>query len=581
MVQSIPPPAQPAESPIVLPVESADGLARQAALKAFSGFPAEAAGAVTYASRGRLLLIGSENDALSVAEILADALTCTVLAVRGRDVFPALRARTPTVPAANGPPVIRGSVESISGHLGEFRVGVSASYGLLGASANTLAPDATFDLILDLTTPPVLGWPVPPLGYYAPAGDTTRLEAALAELPEMRGEFEKPKFFRYDPDICAHGARGIRGCTRCLEVCPTLAISSLGEKIQVDPYLCQGAGSCSTACPTGAITYAYPAVSHLLEAVRAGLRAYREHGGENPQLLFHDAEAGRERWSRLAPRMPENVIPVQVEELGSAGMDVWLASLAYGAHRVALLATAAIPRTVMTEIGDQLRYARAVLAGMGHDPDRLWLVDPRAEDPALPSDADRASLPAAEPAQFQTFDEKRSTLRLAIDYLYAQAPAPRAFAPLPEGAPFGEIRVDRTACTLCMACVSVCPASAVTDGGDTPRLLFWEANCVQCGLCAAACPEMAITLSPRIVYDPEIRDRSRVLNEEPPFCCIRCGKPFATQSMIRSIRAKLGNHWMFQDPKAMERLQMCEDCRVRAMFDDEGGPMDVYGDRRV
>ena len=36
--------------------------------------------------------------------------------------------------------------------------------------------------------------------------------------------------------------------------------------------------------------------------------------------------------------------------------------------------------------------------------------------------------------------------------------------------------------------------------------------------------------------------------------------------------AKLGNHPMFQGA-ALERLKMCEDCRVKAMFKDSQGPM--------
>ena len=86
--------------------------------------------------------------------------------------------------------------------------------------------------------------------------------------PEMRGEFEKPKYFNLDPEICAHGRRGVRGCTRCLNVCPAWAITSAGETVTVDPNLCQGFGSCASVCPTGAITYAYPSTGDLLGYVR-------------------------------------------------------------------------------------------------------------------------------------------------------------------------------------------------------------------------------------------------------------------------------------------------------------------------
>jgi ferredoxin len=120
-----------------------------------------------------------------------------------------------------------------------------------------------------------------------------------------------------------------------------------------------------------------------------------------------------------------------------------------------------------------------------------------------------------------------------------------------------------------MACVSVCPASALYAGNDTPRLDFVEANCVQCGLCEQACPEDAIGLQSRFLFEREARNRRRVLNEEPPFHCVACGKAFATQAVIEKMQTKLASHRMFQDPAALRRLQMCGDCRVRDMFEND------------
>jgi len=149
---------------------------------------------------------------------------------------------------------------------------------------------------------------------------------------------------------------------------------------------------------------------------------------------------------------------------------------------------------------------------------------------------------------------------------------------LPAGAPFGELLVNADTCTLCMACVSVCPVSALSDGGSEPKLNFIEWNCVQCGLCELACPEDAITRHPRFVYDAALRRAKRVLNEDKPFHCVDCGKAFATTRVIESMRGKLAGHWMFQKPEAVKRLEMCEDCRVKDMFKDGGGLLDAHDD---
>ena len=104
--------------------------------------------------------------------------------------------------------------------------------------------------------------------------------------------------------------------------------------------------------------YSYPRLSDTLQQLRRLLQTYREAGGEDAVLLFHDAAAGREAVQRLATGMPERVIPIEVEEVGSVGMDVWLAALAYGAAAVRLLATPWVPAGVLREVNQQLDVAQ-------------------------------------------------------------------------------------------------------------------------------------------------------------------------------------------------------------------------------
>lgn len=68
----------------------------------------------------------------------------------------------------------------------------------------------------------------------------------------------------------------------------------------------------------------------------------------------------------------------------------------------------------------------------------------------------------------------------------------------------------------------------------------------------------------------------RVLKQEEPFPCIRCGKPFGVKSTIERVTAKLeGKHWMYQNSRSrLDVIKMCEDCRV-AVVTEEG--FDPYG----
>lgn len=518
--------------------------AREAALAAIAAVEVTPTTLVGYASAGRVLVIGPREAAEAAAARLAEPLRAAV--VFDGDV----RARQEAGRLVLGLPRGRYGIE---GYLGAFQLEGDAD------SLGELLKER-FDLVLDLFAEPVNQAPFPPPGYYATRGGREALEAALAGLPEMVGEFEKPKFFDYDPAICAHGRSGIQACTRCLDTCPADAISSLLdlERIEVDPHLCQGKGICASVCPTGAIRYLYPSLKDQLERVRHGLRAFREAGGRDPVLLLHV--------DSVAPEAPAaNVIPFPLEGLPSVGIEFWLTALAYGARGVWLYRHATMPARVADGLDEQRRFAAALLAGLGGSAEAIAWVGPG--DAALASGRREGLMPELAPATFGGLGGKRTVLFMAIDHLTQALGAPADPVALPAGAPLGRIHVDPERCTLCMGCVGVCPAKALSDGGDQPQLLFYEQNCVQCGLCEQACPERAITREARLLPDPAVRGQKTLLHEEAVFHCVRCGKPFATQKMIDRITAKLAGHHMFQDAESIRRLQMCDDCRVRDMFE--------------
>jgi ferredoxin len=521
-----------------------NGQARTAALAVAAAAETVPAGIVPYASAGTLLILGAEVPALAAAAQYQqqDNISCTVIVVETGATAVGKRDH-------GGITVLTATISELGGYLGAFRL------TLAGADSETILNEVTqgrqvFDLV------------------------AAALQQALAEIPGLVGEFEKPQFFNYNASICAHGRSGMTACTRCLEACPTDAIISLGNTIEVDPGLCQGVGSCATACPTGAITYSYPRLSDSLDRLRAMLKTYRDSGGVDAVVLFHDHEAGREVLATVAAQLPENILPVELEELGSVGLDTWLSALAYGASAVVLLDTPGSPASVVKEIRTQLGVAHALLEGMGYDAGVLHYADLQ-NSYLIDNITDIPLIKHQEPAGFAGLDEKRTVIRLAVEHLFATAGAQiRPLVTLPTGAPFGEVLLDQGRCTLCMACVSQCPASALSAGDETPQLGFIEANCVQCGLCCRTCPEDAIAISPRYLYDFPARNSRRILYEEEPFPCVVCGKPFATRSVIENITKKMQSHAMFQGA-ALERIRMCEDCRVNDIYGDEQGDAQV------
>ena len=124
-------------------------------------------------------------------------------------------------------------------------------------------------------------------------------------------------------------------------------------------------------CPSGAIRYAYPAPRDLMQALKAVLVAYRGAGGQAPRLLLHDAEGGHDLLRARAAQLPVDVLPLQVEEITAAGLDVWLSAIAYGASGVGLLLGPSRAGHEASTLDLQLRiepHQRRV-AGQRHDRD--------------------------------------------------------------------------------------------------------------------------------------------------------------------------------------------------------------------
>ncbi|HKK15422.1 MAG TPA: 4Fe-4S binding protein [Gammaproteobacteria bacterium] len=549
-----------------LSCSTTDGAARKQALEVLARKTWNSTAVVPYRSSGRLLIIDQvhadvdQQRAIALAkDLVADGFNCTVL-IGGLE--PDSRDQVCRKLSTQNITVVAGRLADLAGFMGQFTALLEGKREDTDLAQLGPAAGDYFDLVLDLNIPPFLQREVLPPGYYAPAEDREYLRAALEEIPHMTGEFGKPVYVKYQANICTHGSKGITGCTRCLDVCPADAIGEKGEKIEVNTSLCQGCGSCIMNCPTGALSYTWPPVHEWLIMMRDILATYRNAGGSSPDLLLYDDKATGALQAHI-DTLPDNLIPVPVEEIGSTGMDAWLSVLAYGAGSITLLVGDGTPRSILTGLRSQFSVAHAMLEGMGYAKERLCLVEAGGEKAFLTGNSGTRPRQENPAAGFNPF-EKHRTIRLALDHLYKYAPAPRESASLPDGATFGEIQVDHDSCTLCMSCVAICPVQALQHDASQLQLGFVELNCVQCGLCRNACPEDSITLLPRYVYDDVLAGKPRVLNEDEPFCCITCGKPFISRRMYEAITEKLAatGNWKVKKDVVPEWLQMCGHCRT-------------------
>ncbi|NVD06681.1 4Fe-4S dicluster domain-containing protein [Vibrio sp. JPW-9-11-11] len=507
---------------------------------------------VSYESGGHTLIVGPTSIIESAAQQLEQMGSITLLSTDGE-------------PSEHNNLFFANSVE-ISGFLGAFKV-VTDNKGVEVNLASIAINHDCFDIVLDLCLNSCMSEEVPVPGYYPVGRGYPKLAQALEEIPTLMGTFDKPKYFRLDTDLCAHSSRGVKGCERCVDACPAGALSSegtdkTGHKIEINPYLCQGVGTCATACPTEAIHYALPNPQETQKFIERTLANYESGGGLDPIILI--CSSRHESHTAMAlTLLPDNVIPIVVEELPSVGIDSWFAALANGATQVLFAASHHMPATILRTLNSEVSIAQTLLEQLGiakETIDVLYLESLQEGTPTLchePFDLALGELNG----------NKRQRLFTALDALAKSRIPVDNIVNLPVGAPYGDITCQSNDCTLCMSCVAVCPTRALHTDGTSPSLQFVEQDCVQCGLCVKACPEQVLTMTPRMNWDQKTRQDAKVIHQEKAAECVRCHKPFAPQSMIDMLQNKLRGHSHFADDAALNRIAMCEDCRVVDMFE--------------
>jgi ferredoxin len=338
---------------------------------------------------------------------------------------------------------------------------------------------------------------------------------------------------------------GVRRCGLCLDACPHGAVSAVGDGVAVDPAACTGCAACVTACPAGAMSVPGATLVQLeaqLEVLLAGPRpgiVLACETADLPDGVHRTPAESHERWLVLRVPCLSMVTPGWVLQIVASGGSVALrphadgCAEAWGAPR---RGRAAYCRSALRRCGVSDASRRVRMLTGSADEVLETLAAPRRGRRRLPG---RVVL--SEPTSTAI-----ALLRIA---------GGRSGRIAHTASPLGTVRLDPARCTLCGACATSCPTSALGLEVDAERTLlsYEHALCLPCGRCVSACPETALVLLRETTLEALAAERVEMAGSAHARC-VSCGRPIAPAATAARVREVLG--------LAIERPARCPACAV-------------------
>ncbi len=353
---------------------------------------------------------------------------------------------------------------------------------------------------------------------------------------------------------CAAGV----GCDICVDPCPQQAIRIAHGRVERDIVACEPCGICVAVCPAQATTDSTVTSTQLFAQI--GVLVDTTIGPAGPRGIAFVCSRATER------DLPESWYPVFVPCTGMVTSPWLLGALGQGADGVVAVPCYDSGCSLNNDarLHAEIEFGQAFLAAAGA---RSALI---GATPFALGDAASAPLAVESIAATNPYHGVPGPILLAIA---RAADAVGDFCVDHRASPLGLVNIDESACTLCEACVYVCPAGALIANHREAQLeVALDPNrCVGCKQCVRTCPERAQgAIDVRTVVDVGALDAgSRTLVRDATLRCARCESPIAALALVRVLRERLGPD---NDAAAQIIGRYCARCRGGAPLPMPGTP---------
>lgn len=372
------------------------------------------------------------------------------------------------------------------------------------------------------------------------------IEEVVKILRENISSYNYRKMISYDSSICQYHERREEICSKCEEVCPSVAITKDDEwkHLSFSQVDCHGCGGCVSVCPSGAIDYTPTDRESLYE-----LSTYYK----NTHPLIIPAKMDIED-SIVELKM--GVLPFTIEG------EKFL-------HESSLLTLAQIS-------GSQLIfYSDFISKGMG---DAIKILNDiymkkygkacillAKDESELKEALKEVSYVEGSYYNFGQADfNKREIFSVRLEHLVGEDNL--GVVQTGEHIHYGKVKVNAENCTLCLSCVGACNVGALVAEEKDLTLRLNPSICTSCGYCEVSCPEAdCITIERDIIELEPNWFNENILARDELFACVECGKEFATVKSVQKIAAQLAPIFA-SDPVKERSLYCCADCKPKIMM---------------
>lgn len=423
-------------------------------------------------------------------------------------------------------------LKNISGHIGNLQV--------------TVADDEE-DVILNVSQ--IVWFDAKQMGLNQSGTfdpNLSSIDEVIKTLKSNINSYSYKKFTTYDKTICQYDGRREVICSKCEEVCPTVAITKddKTKTLSFSQIDCHGCGGCISVCPSGALDYAPSNKEALFEMSKF----YKD---THPLII-----PSKMNVENLEISLKENVLPFAVEGEKFLDETAFLTLLQMSGSQVIFYSDFLSKGTkdAIRIVNDiyQLKYKKdAILLAM----DKEELEEVLKEISFIEN-------------TYLNFNQNSLKKREIFSHRLQKLVGDDNLGVVITGEHihYGKVQVNQDTCTLCLVCVGACNVGALIADAKDNTLRLNPSICTSCGYCEISCPEKDCLTIKRDVIELEPNwFKENILAQDKLFACVECGKEFATAKSISKIASMMAPIFS-SDPVKERSLYCCADCKPKIMM---------------